>query len=248
MAKWFVTLLLCALLLCVGALRADAQPSPKFSFEEARATMFFTALPTTFADGKTGYTTCAAVAVDVARRLLVVPLQCVDARPRVGCMSALEAPRDRQLLPVDMKSWVKDGGACQVLARSRERNLALVQRAAPWPLGATAARLGARPAVGDAIRAIGFPEQVPALLSVGTVAALVSRVRIDNLPTEFAAPLVVVTGAFSEGSAGAGVFDESGALIAISIADAKYIDGTFAVAAADVKTLVNDGSSAPAKK
>lgn len=233
----------CALLLLVLSVPATsgatepAAASP-FPFEAARAAVFFTGLETTFPDGATGFTTCAAVVLDTQSRRLAVPLQCVGQAKEIACRSAVEVPLARQLNPGDFRRWIAEKSTCKVVERSPELDLALLQVQRPLAAGVTAPQpRSAELAIGETVWTIGFPEQIPSMLTRGTVAAMVEKVRIDGLPPQFAAPLIAVSGAISEGSAGAALFDSSGRWAGIVIADARYFDGGFAIPRAAIAKL-----------
>jgi len=217
-----------------------AEPNPgEFPFQGARGSLFYTAVAGRFEGGKTGFTTCAAVLLNAQKRYVVAPLQCVGQAEEVGCRSAVDVPMDRQLLPADFRQWAAEKSVCKVVRRVPEADLVVLQTQFPLPPKATSPflREGAV-SVGERLWSVGFPEQIPSLLTEGTVATLLTKVRIDKLPTQFSAPLIGVSGAMSEGSAGAGLFDRDGRLVGVIVADARYFDGGFAVTASTLQKLV----------
>lgn len=217
---------------------AAAAAEPEFPYEKARAATVFTAVSTAFPDGSTGFTTCGAVIVDAKKKLLLVPLQCLGSGKELACKSALEAPADQQQVPNDFRKWLAEGHTCEVVRKFPELNLALLKSKVALPSAAAAAPMReAALKVGERAWSVGFPEQIPALLTQGTVAVVLNKVRIDRMPPEFKGTLIGVSGAISEGSAGAGLYDAAGALAGIIIADAKYFDGGFAVPASTLAKL-----------
>jgi hypothetical protein len=226
-------------LLAGGCTTAGRSSSGDFDFNGARASTFYTAVPARFDDGTTGFTTCAAVVLDAKKQLLVAPLQCAATElGPVACRAAFDVPLDKQLLPADFRQWAAEKFLCTVVRRIPEDNLVLLQASFPQTSTVAAAKLRkSAPLVGEEVWTVGFPEQIPSLLTRGTVATVLSKVRIDRVPAAFDAPLMGLSGAISEGSAGAGVFDRSGQLIGIVVAHARYFDGGFAILASTLREL-----------
>ena len=225
------------LLLCLFALAASAA-EPEFPYEKAKASTMFVAFATRFDDGADGFTYCAGVLVDAKKKYLLTPIQCIEGGKQIACKSALEVRGDQQQSNSDFKKWLAAGSTCEVVRRFPSSDLALLKLSGALPAGAVAPSMKAEPLkVGERAWTVGFAEQVPALLAQGTVAAVLSKIHVDGLSPEFTSPLLGVSGASAESSAGSGLYDAAGALAGIVIADAKHFDGAFAVPAATIAKL-----------
>jgi hypothetical protein len=214
------------LLLLAG--RAGAQTFP---FEAARASVAFTA----FHDGDKTWTTCAALVLDPSERLLAVPLQC--AGQLNVCRAAPDVALGVQIAPADFQRWLAAGATCRVVKRVPERNLALLRADQPWPSARAPAFVEQIPPLGSDTWTLGFPEQIPAFLSKGAVAAVVTKVRITGVPPGFQATMIAVAGARA-GSEGSPLFDPAGRVLGLVIAHSTTMNGGYAIPAADLRSAL----------
>ena len=143
-----------------------------------------------------------------------------------------------------MRGWVTEGRTCTVVRRDPRVNLALLTVDRPTPTRAVVASLrDDPPKIGEAVYTIGYPHQIPAFLSRGHVGAVLERLKIDNMPSDFATPIFVTTGAYTQGSAGSGVFDAAGRCVGIVFADLYKMDGSAAIASADIRAWLATNKS-----
>jgi hypothetical protein len=202
---------------------AVAGPKPK-TVESALRAMVWLAAPSG-ADGKQTFVTCAGVVVDARQRTVATPLQCAPADV-VHCASAASVPTDQVVGFKALQAWPD---RCHVIRRLPKAGLALLRYAGAHSL--EAARVETRPThPGQAVFTVGFPMQIPGFLSPGTISKPALRgLPLDGLPATFSTPLMLVVGANAKGSAGAGVFNESGSLVGLVLADLYALDGAAAV-------------------